>query len=106
MATLSSSFRTDSKIGCDILCENGNLYFSRGRDMAQRLRVEIHGKKPVEYSLVPDAMGYHFEAEEVMKCLDDGKIESNVVPLSFSRNLMNTLDRIRSAAGIRYPGRD
>ena len=29
MATLYSSFRTDGGIGCDLLCENGNLFFSR-----------------------------------------------------------------------------
>jgi predicted dehydrogenase len=106
MATLYSSFRTGGGIGCDLLCENGNLYFSRGRDMSQRLNIALNGIENKEYSLLPDAMGYQFEAMEVMKCLDEGKLESDVVPLSFSRDLMNTLDRIRQAAGIVYPGRD
>jgi predicted dehydrogenase len=106
MATLYSSFRTTCKIGCDLLCENGNLFFSRRRDMSQRLIVAMNGKENVEYSLLPDAMGYQFEATEVMKCLDEGKLQSEIVSLSFSRNLMNTLDRIRQAAGIVYPGRD
>lgn len=106
MATLYSSFRTAGKIGCDLLCENGNLFFSRRRDMSQRLIVALNGKENVEYSLMPDAMGYQFEATEVMNCLDAGKLESGVVPLSFSRNLINTLDRIREATGIVYPGRD
>lgn len=105
MATLYSSFRTVAGIGCDLLCENGNLYFSRGRDMSQRLMVSMNGKDNVEYSLLPEGMGYQFEAIEVMKCLDEGKIESDIVPLSFSINLMNTLDRIRKAAGIVFPGR-
>jgi predicted dehydrogenase len=106
MATLYSSFRTTCKIGCDLLCENGNLFFSRRRDMSQRLIVAMNGKENVEYSLLPDAMGYQFEATEVMKCLDEGKLQSEIVPHSFSRDLMNTLDRIRKAAGIVYPGRD
>ncbi len=106
MATLYSSFRTAAGIGSDLLCENGNLLFSRARDMSQRLKVELNGKESKEYSLLPDAMGYQFEAEEVMKCLDMEKLESDVVPHSFSRNLMKTLDRIREAAGIVFPGRD
>ncbi len=106
MATLYSSFRTAAGIGCDLLCENGNLFFSRGRDMSQRLNVAMNGKENKEYSLLPDGMGYQFEAMEVMNCLDEGKLESDVVPLSFSRDLMNTLDRIRKAAGIVFPGRD
>jgi len=106
MATLYSSFRTAAGIGCDLLCENGNLCFSRGRDMSQRLKVSVNGKEDQDYSLIPEGMGYHFEAEEVMRCLDDGKTESDVVPLSFSRDLINTLDRIRKSAGIVFPGRD
>jgi hypothetical protein len=51
-------------------------------------------------------MGYQYEAMEVMKCLDEGKLQSTVVPHSFSLDLMNTLDRIRLAAGIVFPGRD
>ena len=106
MAALYSSFRTAERIGCDLLCENGNLFFSRGRDMSQRLNVAMNGKENKEYSLLPDGMGYQFEATEVMNCLDEGKLQSDVVPHSFSRDLMNTLDRIRQAAGIVFPGRD
>jgi predicted dehydrogenase len=104
MATLYSSFRTAGGIGCDILCENGNLLFSRERDMSQRLNVEMNGKKSKEYSLLPDAMGYQFEAAEVMKCLDERKLQSDVVPHSFSIDLISTLDRIRKEVGIMFPG--
>ena len=106
MATLYSSFRTAGGIGCDLLCENGNLLFSRGRDMSQRLNVEMNGKKRKEYSLLPDGMGYQFEAAEVMKCLDEGKLQSEIVPHSFSLDLITTLDRIRREVGIEFPGKD
>lgn len=106
MATLYSSFKTDGGIGCDILCEKGNLYLTRGRDMNQKLILELHGKEKQKFIFKPDAMGYHLEAEEVMRCLDEGSLESNIVPHVFSRNLMNTLDRIRKVAGIVFPGRD
>jgi predicted dehydrogenase len=106
MASLYSSFRTAAGIGSDLLCENGNLLFSRGRDMSQRLTVAMNGKENIDYSLLPDGMGYHFEAIEVMKCLDEGKLQSDIVPHSFTLDLMTTLDRIREAAGIKFPGRD
>ena len=99
-------FPHSAGIGSDLLCENGNLFFSRGSDMSQRLTVAINGKENVEYSLLPEGMGYHYEAIEVMKCLDEGKLESEIVPHSFTLDLMRTLDRIRQAAGIRFPGRD
>lgn len=100
MANLYSSFRTAAGIGCDLFCENGNLSFSRARDMSQCLSVSLNNKDREDFSLLPEGMGYQFEAAEVMKCLDEGLTESKVVPLSFSRDLINTLDRIRKAAGI------
>ena len=106
MATLYSSFKTNTGIGCDILCEKGNLTVSRGRDMNQRVILGLHGQEKETFVYSPPALGYHWEAEEVMKCLDKGLSESPVVPLSFSSNLMNTLDRIRDSAGIVFPGED
>ena len=105
MATIYSSFRTDTGIGCEILCEKGNLTVSRGRDMNQRIIVSLPREEKQEFLFKPEAMGYHWEAEEVMRCLDEGKTESPVVPLGFSRDLIKTLDRIRLAAGIVFPGR-
>lgn len=106
LATLYSSFRTVGGIGCNLYCENGNLAFSRARDMSQCLSVAFNGKENQDYSLLPDGMGYQYEAVEVMKCLDEGRIQSNIVPHSFSLDLIRTLDRIRESAGIVYPGRD
>jgi len=106
MATIYSSFRTNIGIGCDILCEKGNLIVTRGRDMNQRVILNVHGQDSQEFVYSPPAMGYHSEAEEIMKCLDEGRKESSVVPLSFSLDLMRTLDRIRKAAGVVFPGRD
>ncbi len=71
--------------------------------MSQQLVVELNGKESSVYSLIPEGMGYQFEATEVMKCLDRGLIESEVVPHQFSRDLINTLDRIRMVAGIVFP---
>lgn len=106
MATVHSSFRTMAGIGCTLYCEKGNLVFSRARDMSQRLGVAINGMEAREESLIPDGMGYHFEAAEVMKCLDEGRIESDIVPHSHTLNLMKLLDMVRRSAGIVFPGRD
>ncbi len=106
MATLYSSFRTSTGISCRILCEKGNMTVSRGRDMNQKVILDLHGMERQEFVFSPPAMGYHWEAEEVMKCLDEGRTESPVVPLSFSLDLIKTLDRIRNAAAIVFPGKD
>lgn len=106
MATLYSSFRTAGGIGVDLLCEKGNIFFTRARDMSQRLTIALHGQDDKEHSLMPEGMGYQYEAAEVMQCLDEGRLESSIVPHSFTLDLMKVLDRIRQSAGIVFPGRD
>lgn len=106
MASIYSSFSTNIGIGCQLICERGNLTLSRGRDMNQRLILELHGNESETLVFSPPALGYHWEAEEVMRCLDEGLTESPVVPLSFSLDLIKTLDRIRHEAGIVFPGID
>ena len=59
MATLYSSFKTDTGIGCDILCEKGNLICIRGRDMNQKLFSNCMGRKNRKFIFKPEAMGYH-----------------------------------------------
>ena len=104
MATLYCSFLTHAGTGTDIHCSNGNLYIKRVPDGSQFLGVEIAGKEKESFTFRPEFRGYHFEAEEVMKCIEEFKTESSIVPLSFSRDLINTLDKIRDIAGIKYPG--
>jgi predicted dehydrogenase len=105
-ATVFSSFRALAGISCTLYCEKGNIVFSRARDMSQRLSVSLNGFEPEEFSMIPEGMGYQYEADEVMKCLDEGRIESPHVTHSYTLNLMKTLDRVRKGAGIVFPGRD
>ena len=105
-AAVLSSFKVAAGIGCTLYGENGNLSFSRGRDMSQQLTLTVNGKTPVDFSFTPEGMGYQYEAEEVMRCVEQGKIESPVVLHSYSLQLMSILDKIRGAAGIVFPNRD
>lgn len=102
-ASLYSSFAIEGGTETMIICENANLRISRSRDHVQHLDIEYAGGETEAYTYKPAAMGFHFEAGEVMRCLDRGLKESPVVPLSFSRHLIGTLDSIRKKAGIIYP---
>ena len=51
-------------------------------------------------------LGYQFEAQHVMECLDKHLIESPILPLSLSADLMKILDTIRQEAGIVFPNHD
>jgi predicted dehydrogenase len=93
---------------------------------AGRIESIIHGSRgmvrlnrmwhtPTSIDLMPDhappehitfdepGTGYQYEAAEVMKCLDEGRIESALWPWEKSRQLITLLDRVREIAGITYP---
>ncbi|MDQ3862905.1 MAG: Gfo/Idh/MocA family oxidoreductase [Actinomycetota bacterium] len=48
--------------------------------------------------------GFGYEAAEVMRCLEAGVTESDLMPLDETISVMRTMDRIRAAWGLRYPG--
>ena len=105
-ATAYSSFIEDAGVGTTIILEKGKLILERSRERGQTLMIEKDGQPPVTKTFKTEASGFLGEVEEVISCLDAGKTESEVVPHSFSHDLMDLLDRIRDAAGIVYPGRD
>ncbi len=107
IASLMSSFACQTDIQTEFWCEYGLLRVRRKG--VSVISVMIKDSNEVEEEIVFDneeGFGYQLEAEHVMDCLDKGLIESELLPLSFSVDLMETLDRIRKAANIVYPGVD
>lgn len=48
--------------------------------------------------------GYTHEAMEAMRCLREGARESPLLPLDETAAIFETLDQVRAAWGLRYPG--
>lgn len=48
--------------------------------------------------------GYNYEAAAVGRCLREGKLESDVMPLEETRAIVATMDAIRAEWGLKYPG--
>lgn len=104
MASLSSSVAFWAPVQAEFWLEKGFIRLNRQFNAPTTLTVCREGgaEQLMNFPAVP-GYGYTAEAEHVMDCLDKGLVESPVLPLSFSADLMSTLDRIRAAAGIVYP---
>lgn len=101
LASLNSSFEAWSKNETELCFEQASIRFSR--EESEDI-LEYKDKK--HHSLKVDSLkghGYYLEAEHLMKCLDDKLIESPLLPLKFSQELIETLDKIRSIIGVQYP---
>jgi len=51
----------------------------------------------------PEGNGYNYEAAEVVRCIQEGKTESEVMPLDESISIMNTMDDLRAQWNLKYP---
>ncbi|MET3851075.1 putative dehydrogenase [Paenibacillus sp. OAE614] len=69
---------------------------------ATRAALYVNGSKEI-FEDDRTSLGYAFEAEEVARCLAEGRTESSVIPLEESVAIMKLLDRIRGQWGLRYP---
>ncbi|MCA9836288.1 MAG: Gfo/Idh/MocA family oxidoreductase [Trueperaceae bacterium] len=47
--------------------------------------------------------GYNYEALEVARCVQEGRLESETMPLDETLDIMKTLDSIRKEWGLSYP---
>ncbi|WEW61827.1 hypothetical protein PRK78_007323 [Emydomyces testavorans] len=59
--------------------------------------------KEVEAVFPGNGRGMYWEADEVARCLRDGKLESETMPLSESLVIMEVMDEVRRQGGLKYP---
>ena len=50
-----------------------------------------------------DGNGYGYQAMEVMRCIREGRLESDILPLDESLAIMQTMDTVREQWGLKYP---
>lgn len=107
MANLTSSFASYSPTQTEYWCEKGHMVLNPRWYMPTKITLVKHGQEPQYFhSEHYEGTGYQYEAAHVMKCLDEGKIESNIMTWQTTLDLMETLDRIRIDAGIFFPEHD
>lgn len=107
MASLSSSFASYSPVQTEYWCESGYLVLNTRWHAPTSITINRAGEKPEIWpSMHKEGNGYQYEAEHVMNCLEEGRIESDIMPWQLSIDMMETLDRIRENAGIVFPDHD
>lgn len=67
------------------------------------ITLQIEGREKELLTFPPLANGYEYEALEAVRCLQEGKTESEIMPHAFSMMLTEQMDEIRKLTGIIYP---
>ena len=66
------------------------------------VRVTLRSGKVINYPFQWGGHGLRFEIEETIECIRNGKIESELMPHSFSLELIKIIDEVRRQIGLRY----
>lgn len=99
IALLSCAVRTASPHSARIDGTEGSIHIPAfWHSTTAELRPQ--GSEPIT---TEGEMGYQFEAAEAMDCLRAGKVESEIMPLSESIDIAETLEQARRQIGLRYP---
>ena len=61
------------------------------------------GDKEIEYNIPFESTGKGYEAQEAMDCIRAGKIQSDIMPIDETVEIMQTMDAIRGQWGLKYP---
>jgi predicted dehydrogenase len=102
MAVLAAAVRTEIPQDAYIIGTGGTLRVFSPWWQSQKLSLKF-GKREKVLKFPFKGNGFSFEAEEVMVCLREGRLESDIMPLDESLSIMETMDQIRAQWGLRYP---
>lgn len=103
MAVLACAVRTTTPQHAYILGSEGSIQIHAPFWKATVSTLNIDGKAPETIEIPHVGNGYNYEAEEVMRCMRAGKLESDVMPLDETLTIMETMDRLRELWRIKYP---
>ena len=103
LAILHTALQTSTTIEATVMGTKGKIRVHSAWFYGKTLTLSIEGRDDEAISLPYEGNGYNFEAAEVMRCLHEGKLESDVMPLDETLAIMQTLDTIRAQWGFKYP---
>lgn len=102
-ATLESSLVSTLDYPAEIVGERGvikilNPWFEK----ASGIEVQQDGEGKIIYPCKWEGHGLYFETEEVINCVNNGKLSSDMMPHSFSLDMIKVLDEIRNQIHVTY----
>ena len=102
IANLSCAITTRTSHEARIFGTKGAIHipnFSR----ATSVTLEGTEKEPLRVEFPFTANGFEYQVLEVINCLREGKLESDVMPLDESLSIIQTMDTARAQWGLEYP---
>jgi dihydrodiol dehydrogenase / D-xylose 1-dehydrogenase (NADP) len=106
LANLSVGIRTTTPQEATIMGTEGYVRIHHPWWRPHSMTISRPGEEDETIEAPVTGNGFNYEAAEVMRCLEAGKTESNIMPLDETISVLRTMDGIREAWGLRYPGEE
>ena len=103
LTTISTAIRTSTMQQAVINGTSGRITMHPPYWYPQRITLEVYGGESSVMDIPMNGNGFNHEAAEVARCIRNGQMESAIMPLDESLELMRTMDEIRGQWGLRYP---
>jgi predicted dehydrogenase len=105
-ANLDASFVKQSELNAFIFGDDAYIkILPKWLEDTAGLEIREYGKEghAEKIDVSWEGHGFQFEIDEVVRCLREGKRESEVHPHQASLDLVEIMDDVRRQTGIRYP---
>jgi predicted dehydrogenase len=103
-AVLTCTMEAVSPVTAAIVGTDARIEIDRTWYAPTTFRVVTSDGETTEYDEPWQGRGMQYEAAEVGRCLREGRLESEVMPLDESVEIMVTMDSVRRQIGLTYPG--
>jgi predicted dehydrogenase len=102
VANIFSAVMADTPKTAEIVGTSGMITIQSPWYKASSLALKDNAGKETRFDFSYKGTGFEFEISEVMRCLQDSKKESALMPLDFSLMMAEVSDEIRRQCGIVY----
>ncbi|MEM9773057.1 MAG: Gfo/Idh/MocA family oxidoreductase [Chloroflexota bacterium] len=106
ISVITTTMRVQSHRSAIINGTKGRIRLPEPWWKTETFTLEIHGGETTEIAVPIIGNGYNYQAVEVGRCLREGLLESDIMPLEETLSVMQTLDNIRAQWGLKYPMED
>jgi predicted dehydrogenase len=103
MGIIHTAVRTQTLLETAIMGTDGHIRVHAPSWVPTKITLTRAGAEPEEIEVPFVGNGYNYQAAEVARCLREGKLESETMPLDESISIMETMDEIRAQWGMKYP---
>lgn len=102
MAILSCAVTTELATEARIYGTKGSVLIHTPWWRSTAVTISVGGKGKQVVNMPYEGNGYNYEAAEVMRCIRQGRLESDTMRLDETLSIMKTMDQIRAQWGLRY----